>query len=129
MTYPELIAKCGLKMTATRALDNPNMENSNQMDHWRCTIRNKSKQRIWLIFSMGFAHNGKKPKLAEVLDCMASDATVGWSSFESWCADLGMDSDSRKAERTFNACVDQTKRLKRIMGDDFDNLLNNVERL
>ena len=129
MTYEQLIAKNGLKMTATRALENPNMENSQMMDHWRCTIRNKSGKRIWLIFSMGFAHNGKQPRLAEVLDCMASDAIDGYSTFETWARDLGMDTDSRKAERTFKACIDQTKRLKKIMGGDFDTLLNDVERL
>lgn len=72
------------------------------------------------------------PGILAVLDCLASDsATVeNARSFEEWCGDLGYDTDSRRAERTWKACVSTARRLKQFLGDDlFRELLQEVERV
>jgi hypothetical protein len=67
----------------------------------------------------------------EVLDCLASDAcsTDNASSFEDWCRDIGYDTDSWRAHRTFKIIEAQAAKLKRFLGDDlYEALLYNTER-
>lgn len=63
-----------------------------------------------------------EPTVRDVLECLLSDASgvANSESFEDWCGDYGYDTDSRKAERTYNACVEQTESLRQLLGDDFD---------
>lgn len=58
----------------------------------------------------------RKPRLADVVDSLRSDAIGCDQSFEDWCADLGYDSDSRRAERTYHACVRTRVRLAQLLG-------------
>jgi hypothetical protein len=70
------------------------------------------------------------PTAAEVLDSLASDASGADQNFEDWCADFGYDTDSRKAERTYNAVREQTFSLRKLLGHrDFETLLSDVERM
>ena len=59
------------------------------------------------------------PKLADVLHCLASDCDVlDAGGFEQWAADLGYDSDSRKAEGIYRACLDIALKLRAALGED-----------
>ncbi len=99
---------------------NPSMPDPS-MDHYKCTLFNDGRQMV-VFFSKGSGHKGAEPTLDEVLECLASDcAQLG--SFEDWCSDFGFDSDSRKAERTYNAIVKQEAALRRLLGDEFDSVL------
>jgi hypothetical protein len=39
-------------------------------------------------------------------------------SFEEWAADYGFDTDSRKAETTYRACLDIALKLRNGIGED-----------
>lgn len=128
-----------ITMTAERVDSNPNMD-SREMDHWKVVFRMpfKDQQRgmsthhtMTTYFSMGFGLKGKEPEAAEVLDCLASDASsVDQESFEEWCSSFGYDTDSRKAEKTYKACQHGAKRLKAFLGDDlYQTLLYSTERM
>jgi hypothetical protein len=116
--------------------------------HFRCRIissryiRNNFPMRarsMKLYFSQGSVHT-QDPILADVLDCLASDA-AGYENakpsprspkdhFVSWAVEYGYDGDSRKAERTFKAIKRQAEQLKRTIGEDaYQELLWNTERL
>lgn len=72
------------------------------------------------------------PTLESVLDCLASDASSVEceGSFENWCSSLGYDTDSRKAEATYRACMEQAFNLRHLLGAAaYDQLLNHMERL
>lgn len=57
----------------------------------------------------------------EVLGCVLSDASSGEAdSFAEFCAELGYDDDSRKAEKIYAACQQITKKLRQLLRDDFD---------
>lgn len=60
------------------------------------------------------------PGAADVLSCLISDAYSGELSFEDFCAELGFDEDSRKAERTWKQCAAYTGHVRHLLGDDFD---------
>ena len=84
-----------------------------------------------VYFTMGSAHTAE-PTAAEVLDCLASDAAsvVNARDFTDWASDLGYDTDSRKAEQTYQACVKSTADLRRLLGvDAADVLMFRTERL
>jgi hypothetical protein len=131
-TLQQFIDRIGIRMTASQTDRNPHMEGADNMDHWRCNLRCNGR-RIAITFSMGAGHNGREPQLAEVLDCIASDASgvENARSFDDWCSEYGYDTDSRKAERIYATCTRQTASLKRLLGDDaaYEALLWNTERL
>lgn len=72
-----------------------------------------------------------KPKIEDVLDCLASDASSydNARNFEDWCSDFGYDTDSRKAEKTYNLCAELAKDLKHFLDSHYDTLLYKVEKL
>lgn len=106
--------------------NNPNMETDNQhpMNHWRVTLR-VGRRQMTVPFSTGILIT-KEPDAEDVLRCLALDAS-GWENarggFEDWCDEYGYDTDSRRAERTYNAVERQSKRLRQLLGDERYNLL------
>lgn len=119
-----------ISMTADRVDSNPNMPESDNMDHWKVVLR-RPGHTLTTYFSMGYGHKGAEPKAADVLDCLASDASSieNANGFEDWAADFGYDTDSRKAEKTYKACEHIAKRLRNFLGEAYDTLLYNTERL
>lgn len=136
---------------AYRVDSNPNMPDSDNMDHWKVTLvrgvlkegfdtwhgyKGKlgacqyTKRKLTVYFSMGYGHHGAEPKAAEVLSCLADDASGSDDhSFEDWCSEYGYDTDSRKAERIWKACQHSAKRLRSFLGDDlYGELLYSTER-
>ena len=62
---------------------------------------------------------GVKPAVEDVLLCLALDGRPYWDAqeFEEWAEELGLDTDSRKAEATYRECVKNGRKLKRWLGD------------
>lgn len=54
------------------------------------------------------------PFAAGVLHSLIMDGTASEQSFNGWCADLGYDSDSMKAFKTYQACCETGEKLKSI---------------
>jgi hypothetical protein len=72
------------------------------------------------------------PDAGTVLDCLAADAAGhdNADSFEDWAAEYGYETDSRKAERTYNLTGTQAGKLRRFLGNVlYEELLYQVERL
>lgn len=60
-----------------------------------------------------------KPNSADVVHSLVLDASaIDHSSFESWASDYGYDTDSRKAEAAYRACLDIGLKLRNAIGDD-----------
>ena len=58
------------------------------------------------------------PDVADVVHCLLSDAeAIDCESFEEWCSQMGADTDSRKDEAIYRACVDTGLRLRTLFGD------------
>jgi hypothetical protein len=119
-----------ITITSEYASTNPNMADENwQANHYKVTLHNKRRQ-LTTYFSMGVGLT-REPSAEDVIDSLASDA-AGYEnarSFEEWASEYGYDTDSRKAERTFNIIGRQVNHLKRFLGDDYETLLWKVERL
>lgn len=69
----------------------------------------------------GYAKPGGKPLLpdfADVLSSLVMDSDVlEVGGFEEWARDLGYDTDSRKAEETYRACLEIALKLRAAIGD------------
>lgn len=73
------------------------------------------------------ASEAPPPSMADVLDCLDSDARACSVTFSEWCNEFGFDEDSRKAEMTYRACDETGKRLARILSnEDRESILRPV---
>ena len=130
-TIEDEVKRIGLRITSEYADHNPSMDDSANMDHYRVTLRRKDgdqRRTLTIHFSKGYGHKGAEPTAAEVIDCLLSDASGADQDFEDWASDLGFDTDSRKAERIYTACVRIAAKLRRFLGDDYE-AFQNAERL
>jgi hypothetical protein len=90
--------------------------------HWRVTVTRGSAGATFATpYSMGSAWTGK-PAREDVLASLVMDAASVWDlvepgDFEDWADCLGYDSDSRKAEATFNACKVIAKEMADMFSD------------
>jgi hypothetical protein len=91
-------------------------------DHWQVTLHFKGRQ-MTTLFSKGKGHEGREPGLNEVLYSLQSDANVPLD-FEEFCGDFGYDTDSRKAERTHQACIKMSEKLQKLLQASYDDFLN-----
>jgi hypothetical protein len=110
------------------------------MRHFRCRITvpwhggiQKVSKSFGLYFSQGPAWT-TDPAFADVLDCIASDASAYEGNkeggFVEWAAESGYDTDSRAAERIYRTIKRQAEQLKRALGHDaYKELLWSTERL
>lgn len=80
--------------------------------HYAFTIT-RGTRSIEGWYSMGPALSGG-PSLQDVMASLLMDTSDLDDSFEDWADNLGMDSDSRKAERIYNACRDTLANLERM---------------
>lgn len=68
--------------------------------------------------SYGYATSIPAPALRDVLYALVSDASVlDYPSFEEWASEFGYDTDSRKAEQTYRACMEIALQLRAMLGD------------
>lgn len=91
------------------------------------------KEERW-VFKCRLTRNGKKytfdfgqsimagatpPDMYDVLSCLEK---YGYDNFEDFCSELGYDTDSRTAERIYNAVEREYAAVERLFGDIIDEL-------
>jgi hypothetical protein len=131
-TLEQFISKAGLEFDCKPTNANPHMSDMpHGSSHWLCTIRNADGNGEMVVpFSQGPGLE-KMPTLADVLDCLASDAAgfQNAASFEDWASEYGYDTDSRKAEKIYKAVSQQSSDLELILGSGlYEELLFETER-
>lgn len=60
------------------------------------------------------------PTAYDVLTCLTKTDP---GTFEEFCSEFGYDTDSRKAEKTYKACVKEYFGVHRLFGDVMDGLM------
>ena len=126
-----------LSIESVKIHSNPNMEYDpkNDQSHFECTITYRDESSFPVItrersffYSQGSAHEGKKPKLIDVLYCLVSDSQgVEDRTFEDWASEYGYSTDSRIAENTFKAILENNLKLKFLLGLDLFNEVMSLE--
>ena len=99
---------------------------SSTFHHYRADVVYNSERKSF-EYSQGSSLN--LPTVADVVSCLMTDASSvsGYDDsdcgFEAWCDDMGYDSDSRKAHRSFMACHETRNFFHRILTtEEFDEL-------
>lgn len=59
--------------------------------------------------------------------CFLSDAISAKETFEGFCSEFGYDTDSRKAEKIYKACVKSLKKAERVFNCDLYDLINELQ--
>lgn len=124
-TLKELLRKGTLVMEAGPRKKESGSEFEPKWEHWatRCRFTYKGQKTMSLVYRQGLGHHDQ-PTRAEVIesvldDCASIDAYDGMKyAMGAWADDLGFDSVER-AEKTWNACVEQRKSLKNMLGNDY----------
>jgi len=133
-TMKQFINWYRIKIESEYVDSNPNMQDDgHRMNHYKVVLTARidgKRKQFTTYFSMGLGLSGD-PDAGSVLDCLASDSSgIDGQSFEDWAGDYGYDTDSRKAERTYNACVTQAAKLKKFLGESvYETLVYHTERL
>jgi len=117
MDYKTFCNRHNISIESELVDENPNMTDMPEGSyHWKVTLKRPGKQ-MTLFFSMGPALTNE-PTAEEVLECLAMDSyTAEDETFEEWCGNYGYDTDSRKAERCYNATMNQAGKLVRFLGE------------
>ncbi len=135
LTIAEFVRTRGIVIETEQIDDRPDRHKDDEQwgdSHWKCRLRynGKDQRRSMLVYySMGSALTDP-PTVEDVLNSLVSDSNALDQSFEYWCSEFGMDTDSRRAERTYNQCRKLSKHLKTFLGgEDFKVLTEQCERL
>ena len=67
------------------------------------------------------------PELFDVLWAISQDATAVRSSFEDWAGDYGYDSDSIRAKRIYEQCVENGHRLGKLFSEELIEGIREVQ--
>lgn len=71
----------------------------------------------------------KNPRLEDILHCLFLDAQAHDVSFQDWCSDFGYNSDSIKAKKIYDACLESYYDLKKALGSQYDTVKSYIESL
>jgi hypothetical protein len=124
-TFTAFATEHQIEMSVKRVAARPDDDGSD----W---ARDARHYKITLVTSIGevetYYSQGSgikvEPTIGTVLRCLRSDAGAYNLSFEEWCDEYGYDNDSRRAERTYNACRDTAADLENLLGPGgFDELM------
>ena len=86
--------------------------------HWRVVFRQSRHTRSLMTVYYTTGELAGEPTVADVLECIASDALSVDSytdGFEDWATEYGYNTDSRRAERTYNACKRNARKLNKFL--------------
>lgn len=127
MTFREAVTKYRVKLTATWIEARPDglMEGMPAgSTHWRLKLTRPRfpggeryqgltrVRRTWTVYWSQGPACGELRDAVEVLECLNSDRVL--EDFDNWARGLGYDTDSRKAEKIYKACVKATKQWARF---------------
>lgn len=87
-------------------------------DIYRFTLSRNGK-KYTAKFGQSIADTGQEPNAYDILSCITKYDPC---TFEDFCADFGYDSDSRKAEKIYDACCREYAGVVRVFGDVLEQL-------
>lgn len=121
-TLTAILRKAGITMLATEVQTRSDDLMSGNMTHWRIALTRKGFPTLRTFFSMGSAHNGRRPTLEEVVGNLVSEAQDSDMSVQDFANEMGYD-DLRKARKVHLAIVKNTDALRDLLGESlFDDL-------
>jgi len=93
-----------------------------QSNGYTCTLAYQGR-RLTVDFWQGTGISGN-PDVAGVLSSLLLDASCGQESFEDFCSNMGLNTDSRSALKTYKVCASMNTKLQRLLGSDYVTFLS-----
>lgn len=111
--------KVGLKMNVLGFVwEHPDWDA--KCSHAKFTIRFTRNGKQWTLdFYQSISEGENEPSIYDVLACLTK---YDPGNFEQFCYEFGYNSDSRKAERTYESVVDEYENVMRLFSDVIDEL-------
>lgn len=136
MTYQQLVEKYNLALklySIPFRTDTEPGEWDNEAHHYSyviyVTMGDRFGKKIRGNYSQGSGIKNK-PQIDDILDSLSLETmNIEEESFELWCDDFGYDSDSRKAYKIYQACLEESKHLKHLLGQEGLNELHQCKQL
>ena len=110
--------KTGKKLTVLDYKYKPMWGEKQSRYVFKCRLSRGRKQYTF-EFGQSLYNGSKEPTMYDVLPCLEK-SDVG--TFEDFCDEFGYDTDSRRAERTYNAVRKEYAAVERLFGDVMDEL-------
>ena len=90
-----------------------------ECDLWRVTLTGNGG--FWSTdyrTGLGLRKAGRpcKPRKADIMHCLISDASAADENFTDWCETFGYSDDSIKALNTYKACIETARALRKYIG-------------
>lgn len=104
---------------------------ANGWEHYSTRVRLHGFGRTMIApWTQGTAHGDSIPEPGDVLDALASDAAAYLNARDAadFAADLGYE-DDKQAAATYKACGRIAERLQRFLGDEFETVVWELDRL
>jgi hypothetical protein len=93
-------------------------EDHESRDIWKITIKRNGKT---ISFNFGSSlvdtWENKEPQLYDILSIVQLDYSYGQQSFEDFCGELDLDTDSIKANKMYKECVKHSEKLAKIFSE------------
>jgi hypothetical protein len=97
---------------------------------WEAAERGRAAfPKVWSFHGMGYTPGRAlpPPKFADVLHCLLLDGqAIEAGSFEDWASDFGYDTDSRRAEDIYRACLEMGRELRSMFTTPERDQLNQL---
>jgi hypothetical protein len=97
------------------------------LDPWTVTLKYKRRQ---MTFEFWTSETIGKPSLGMILESLISTASDidRNDSFDSWCHELGYDTDSRQAYETYKVSCKLAFKFKKLVREDYEKIVKLYER-
>jgi hypothetical protein len=86
--------------------------------HYKCRLGFKGRT-LTTDFYQGMGCT-EEPVIPDVISSLCLDASAGMEDFPFFCSSFGYDTDSMKANKLWKACKATVPKLKRFLGDAFN---------
>lgn len=96
-------------------------------DSYSAEAKKVQKSNSYKVDDFWAQKSAKKPTAYDVLTCISGDIGMHDWTFEEFCSDFGYDTDSRQAEKTYNAVCDQSRALARLFNDEELDQLREIQ--
>lgn len=100
-----LLEAMGFEISFVTVLDRPDNLMSDSAHHYKYTISRNGAFKMQGFYSTGSAI--EIPDGTDLFNCLLSDTSFYADTFEEWAEEMGYGSDSRRAEKIYNACKEQ----------------------
>jgi hypothetical protein len=136
-TTNNFLAKYGIVLTAKLAKQGVYFPNDNSSDllhnSFNVYVTTKNGRTSFRFYGSNMDYNNNVTALDEsavlsAFECFVSDAMAGSNSFKDFCSEMGYDTDSRRAYKTFKACEKSNEKFERLFPNvDIYDLHNDLQ--